>query len=264
MFQSELTLNLRPIFSPLFTYSYALIPDGLQANQLLIDSLTGMITEETELFHKLVQNVDVEIKQSILFKIKLTLYNYILNIASRRESQLNIESTDQKYFPFYSLEVEERALVFLNNMTSLNASDMLEIFNLDKIEIINKIALAENKMMDMWNVQNPQEDRLVYPELDEEKCFFSRLIMVMINTPGYEGFYQGHLSMCEDCKRELSIKVLYDNQIAELLPRMLQSEEREEAFSREINELAKSLKITTRRSFLKILKINSFPLFTNS
>lgn len=142
MKKSELNTVLNSIQSKLYEFSYIILPDDLQAQQLVIDATTAFILKEQDWLN-ITDYEEDERKERSLVKFdvyKLVLKN-IFEIGVRRFTQLSADTLviDEQFKNFYELDVISRALLFLKHKTEISFNDILEITQMKKPEVLAKI-----------------------------------------------------------------------------------------------------------------------------
>lgn len=127
----------------LFSFSYALVPDELQAQQVVTDAFTVLVLRHQEL----IENIFVGDRDTRERKdrfIKVALFESSYSIASKRERQLNLGKAKET-LSFYLLSVESRALLFLTHKTNFTQDEHADILSRDKYEVaaLNTLARIE-------------------------------------------------------------------------------------------------------------------------
>lgn len=142
---NDVQLYLEKINPELFSFSYALVPDDLQAQQIVIDAAALLFSEENKLLFNL--NFHNERWQLRSSRIKKILYQFIFRICKRRFRQIkeSIKWNDE-YAPFFKLELEERAVIFLKHKTHMDIEDIEEILEVQKPYVLAKINCAREKL----------------------------------------------------------------------------------------------------------------------
>lgn len=132
-----------PLTDKLYRFAYALIPDDLQAEQLVIDGFNAFLLKEKKSILKrdvdTTSKKDSQIMRRIYFKM---LLRYMCDIGVRRSSQLNelmkITPTSD-YGAFYSLEAKVRAVISLRYEAQFSVDEIEEIVQMPRYEVIEKI-----------------------------------------------------------------------------------------------------------------------------
>lgn len=133
---------LQKLNPELYRFAYALVPDDLQAEQLVIDALNALIIEGV---------VDItaykEDEQNTAHAIRIGLYRHTYSLARRRFPQLK-GSLDipVEMRPFYGLDFDSRGILFLKHHTDLSFDEMEEVINLFKHQIIATVYSAREQL----------------------------------------------------------------------------------------------------------------------
>ena len=142
MEKTDLINYLQKINTELYQFSYALVPDDLQAQQIIVDSIELLINDakdnDSNIFFKLLESSKNEEKARLLFSLRIHLYKYIFKIGRRRFGQLkNSLRPSQDFGSFYSVGPTEKAALFLKHKTKFQLIDMENILELSRHEIIS-------------------------------------------------------------------------------------------------------------------------------
>lgn len=136
----QLTL---PLTDKLFRFAYTMIPDDLQAEQLVIDALNAYLIKEKKSIMKrevdLTSKKDSQILRRIIFK---GILRYICDIGTRRSGQLSDLMTvtrPQEYSAFYSLDAKIRFVIGLRYEAQFTVEEIEEIVQMPRFEVIEKI-----------------------------------------------------------------------------------------------------------------------------
>ena len=113
----ERVKNLKPQIKELYAFAYALIPDDLQAAQLVIDTFSGALVDDE--LSKFTDN-------------KALILQEIFVLAKRRYTQ--VQSSLQVKGVFWQLSLYERAVLYLKYK---------EDFDLEMISIILQLQTAQ-------------------------------------------------------------------------------------------------------------------------
>lgn len=140
---------LKDINSDLFSFSYALIPDDLQVQQLILDAVGLLITVEEELVLDFMSLKKGSGRENLLFQLKKIIYRNIFQTAKKRLEQLKgglAEMTE--YIPFFSLNVNQRAVLFLKHKTRFSWVFVEEITDLNRHQVMEILNSGRNKLLD--------------------------------------------------------------------------------------------------------------------
>ena len=128
----ELEKYIQNLSPDLYSFAYILIPDDLQASQLMIDSVAAFIIQKKSLIEKWTASAaDDQYSQDI----KIHLYKSMYELSKKRYNQLRMSFKDiEDNSGFFSLDFDEKAVLFLQERTE---------FPLDLIEFILAKTRAE-------------------------------------------------------------------------------------------------------------------------
>lgn len=132
-------------FNPyLYSFAHVLIPDALQARQIVIDAF-----EKLHLEGKLGEYLELNRPGKSKLKIALLKSAYELSIKRAQHLFNGIEGSEEvkNFGEFYRLEFAERAIVWLKVRLKLDFSSIQEITDLDRYEVMTFIARARDSLI---------------------------------------------------------------------------------------------------------------------
>lgn len=147
MRNNRLEVFLKDLNPELFSFSHALIPDDLQVQQLVVDTVHLLAVEERELMFDFL-SLKYDEGKSILFQLKKIAYKSIFNMAKKRLEQLRGGLRGlEKYAPFFLLDINQRAILFLKHKTDLRFEFIEEIIEKDRYQIIEILNLSRDMLL---------------------------------------------------------------------------------------------------------------------
>ena len=125
--KTELNNVLNSLQTKFYEFAYIILPDDLNATQLVIDATTAFIIKEQDWLAITDYDGAEDSKERGLVKLdvyKLVLKN-IFEIGIKRFSQIPNDALviDEQFKNFYDLDVISRALLYLKHKTELSFSD---------------------------------------------------------------------------------------------------------------------------------------------
>jgi hypothetical protein len=125
----------------LYSFAYVLIPDDLQATQLMIDSVSRLLIQKKSLVESWVKkNVETEVESNDYLQndILLNLLKSTYEISKKRYSQLKISLSDQVGVnsQFFTLDFEDKAVLFLKEKLNFEMASIEFVTGLSKSEIL--------------------------------------------------------------------------------------------------------------------------------
>lgn len=134
---------VQPLTEKLFTFAYTLLPDDLQAEQLVIDGVNAFLLKEKK--NLLNKEVDQSNKKDVqLYKRYLLkgILRYMSTIGVRRANQLSEQmrlSRPEEFAPYYSLDPKVRLILKLRYEAQFSVEEIGEIVQIPRFEVIEKI-----------------------------------------------------------------------------------------------------------------------------
>lgn len=143
MKRRDFYLLLQPLNEKFYRLAHTLIPDDLQAEQLVIDALNGYMLKEK----KSILNRDFEIEQKreaqvLRRQIFKGVLRIMCDIGLRRATQLNDQmklSKPREFKTFYALEPKVRMVITLRYDHMFTVEDIEDIMQMPRFEVIEKV-----------------------------------------------------------------------------------------------------------------------------
>jgi DNA-directed RNA polymerase specialized sigma24 family protein len=131
---------LQPLTEKLYRMAYSIIPDDLQAEQLVIDALNAYLIKEKKSILaardlETLTKKDIQVRRRFYFK---GIIRYMGEIGLRRSVQLKLKkSTD--FQSFYQLEPKVRLTLSLRYDFQFTAEEIEDITGMPRYEVIEKL-----------------------------------------------------------------------------------------------------------------------------
>jgi hypothetical protein len=143
MKRSELLLLAQPLSERLYQVAFSIIPDDLQAEQIVIDAFNAFLLKENK--QLLAIHFDAQNNKQVQFQrkhvFKMILKN-LCDIGLRRSLQLNSEAPltlPEEFKSYFSLEPKVRLIMRLRYDLQFNTDEIEDILGLPRYEVIEKI-----------------------------------------------------------------------------------------------------------------------------
>jgi hypothetical protein len=146
----------------LYSFAYILIPDDLQATQLMIDSVAAFLIQKKSLLDKWTAKEESAFGEDL----KVHLYKSMYDLSKKRYNQLrmsfkNIEDNSG----FFSLDFDEKAALFLKERTDFREeliefilgktrSELLAFLYSARIKMVTELPSIHRRMSDLQEVNN--------------------------------------------------------------------------------------------------------------
>lgn len=143
MKRSEFFFLLQPLTSKLYSMAHSLLPDDLQAEQLVVDAINAfLIRERSHLLRKSVnsgERKEVQLLRRTYFK---GILRHMAEIGVRRSHQLTEQmrlSRPEEYESFFALEPKVRFALKLRYEAQFNIEEIEDILQMPRYEAIEKL-----------------------------------------------------------------------------------------------------------------------------
>ncbi len=134
---------VQPLTEKLYRFAYTLIPDDLQAEQLVIDGLNAYLLKERKSIMRreldLSSKKETQLARRILYK---GILRYVCDIGARRSTQIHEhvkKNLPKEYTSFYSLDPKVRFVISLRYEAQFSVDEIEEIVQMPRYEVIEKI-----------------------------------------------------------------------------------------------------------------------------
>ncbi len=115
----------------LYRFAYALIPDELQAEQLVVDAVCTVMREQQVIISRLL--VHREREQVLYPYLIIEFYRQIFWLSCKRWGQVEDGvSIPASYATYYHLTLSDRALLYLSSYGQLSAPQIADIVGVDE------------------------------------------------------------------------------------------------------------------------------------
>lgn len=134
---------VQPLTQKLYRFAYTLIPDDLQAEQLVIDGLNAYLLKE----HKNILRKEIDLTSKKESQLIRRIYfkgilRYLGDIGIRRSIQMkDLVKVDlpKEYSLFYTLDPKIRFVIGLRYEAQFTVEEIEEISRMPRYEVIEKI-----------------------------------------------------------------------------------------------------------------------------
>lgn len=142
----QLKTYLETYLPELYRFAFALIPDDLQAQQLVFDSISVLSLDRKDLVLGTMEISDDK-KSSQLFEVKKGLLKIIKSLAYKRSEQLGALPNKDNVGPsFYELALECRGILCLKHELSLDFEDIESVMELPRHEVVSKLYMGRGAL----------------------------------------------------------------------------------------------------------------------
>lgn len=143
---SDLETVIKNLAPELYGYAYILIPDDLQAGQLIIDATQNFLLRKKTFIDKILMG---NLTKEIINEVQLRLFQAIYEIARKRYHQIKMSFNllENKNNFFLSLEFEEKSMLYLRVRAILEIDQIEMVMSKDRAVILAFLSDARMKMV---------------------------------------------------------------------------------------------------------------------
>ena len=139
----------------LYSFGYALIPDELEAEQLVMDAYSVFVIREDEFIHECELNESRE-RAKVKRFVQSQICSDMVELASKRAGHLlSLFRRKGEESAFYRLDLHQRSALYLKESLGMTVSMLQEVLVLEKHQVME--ALYNGKML--LNEKNTSELR---------------------------------------------------------------------------------------------------------
>ena len=142
----ELQKYIQNLSPDLYSFAYVLVPDDLQASQLMIDCVQSFLIQKKSLVERMGRTKN-RIVKNLLNETKLCLFKIIFELARKRYHQLRISFQElESHDGFFSLTFDEKAILYLKDKALLELREIEFISSTNKTEVLSYLYSARVKI----------------------------------------------------------------------------------------------------------------------
>lgn len=142
----ELEKFIQNLSPDLYSFAYILIPDDLQATQLMIDAVSVVMIQKISILDKWMMT-SVDKSQATFEEIKRLLFRSIFEISKKRINQLKLSLTPPEGdTAFFQLEFDAKAALYLKVRGELDLNAIEFIIGLSRPEVLALLSTARIKL----------------------------------------------------------------------------------------------------------------------
>ncbi|MDD4972829.1 MAG: hypothetical protein PHY93_00680 [Bacteriovorax sp.] len=142
----ELQKYIQNLSPELYSMAFVLIPDDLQASQLMIDCVQSFLIQKKTLIEKMGLTKN-KIEKNLLEETKLNLIKIVYELSRKRYLQLKISLSDvEGNGGFFSLDFDEKAILYLKEKANLDLDQIEFITSTSRSEVLSYLYSARIKM----------------------------------------------------------------------------------------------------------------------
>jgi hypothetical protein len=156
----ELQKNIQKLSPQLYSFAYVLIPDDLQATQLMIDCVQSFIIQKRVLIDKFKVAKNI-INNELFEETKQHLFKIVFELSRKRYQQLKISFKDvEENSNFFSLEFDEKTVLYLKDKCGFELNQIEFITSSTKAELMSYLYSARIKITSSGALQSFNDDSL--------------------------------------------------------------------------------------------------------
>jgi len=142
----ELQKYIQNLSPELYSFAYVLIPDDLQASQLMIDCVQSFLIQRKALVEKIGQSKN-RIVLNLLDETRLHLLKIVFDLSRKRYQQLKSSLRDvEELGGFFALEFNEKAVLYLKDKAGLEQEVIEFVTSSTSSEVLSHLYVARIKM----------------------------------------------------------------------------------------------------------------------
>jgi DNA-directed RNA polymerase specialized sigma24 family protein len=136
----------------LFSFSFCLLPDELQAQQLLLDALSVFTLGEKDLIEEFETVEDPARKLAMMKVLRKSIMRAIFHMASKRSGQLESSLTTGDNTPdvFFHLALSQRAVLYLKHKLNFDFSEIEHILGKPSTEVMGILSQGRMRLAQLW------------------------------------------------------------------------------------------------------------------
>jgi hypothetical protein len=149
MKKKEFLEILDPVTPKLYSFAYSMIPDDLQAKQLIVDAANIFFIKEKDFVESIAtewagKQADRSLKSQYNKEIVRAMMEHLFKLGQRRFNQVFpfADSLKAKGAYYRELDTATRAVMFLKHKLNLNFNEIRLITDYEKYQIIERLYMG--------------------------------------------------------------------------------------------------------------------------
>ena len=162
MKKKEIEILIESLIPKLYSFAYALVPEDLLAEQMIIDSYAVFLVREKNFIKSHDYDSSNKKEKSAIKKYILTHMLFDLyQMGIKRYAQYKYVTRDNYSFydSFYALNSNYRAILFLKETFKMSVTAIQDILRLEKHQVIEALYNARHEIHNLNNDSNSLQDR---------------------------------------------------------------------------------------------------------
>jgi len=144
----ELQKFIQNLSPDLYSFAYVLIPDDLQASQLMIDCVQSYLVQKRPLIERMALSKN-KIVRNLLDETKAHLFKTIFELSKKRYQLKMSFSEVEQNGGFFALELEEKAVLYLKEKALMDLDQIEFITGVTRPELLARLYSARIKMTEL-------------------------------------------------------------------------------------------------------------------
>ena len=154
----ELQKYIQNLSPELYSFAYVLIPDDLQASQLMIDCVQSFLIQKKLLVEKIGLTKN-KIVVSLLDETKINIIKIVYELSRKRYQQLKMSLAEvEGSGGFFSLDFDEKAILYLREKAAFDLEQIEFITSKSKSEALAHLYSARIKMTSLMTINEFQNE----------------------------------------------------------------------------------------------------------
>lgn len=156
MNKSDLQTLTNLLTPKLYSFAYALIPDELQAQQIIVDAYAIFLVQEKNFISDYNYKGTKKDRSAITRYIMTNMVAQIYELGLKRSAQRrNLRKKDLGlYQSFYNLKTNHRAILFLREKLRYSIEAIQQTLSLEKYQVLEAIYNAQHNLISNNEAQN--------------------------------------------------------------------------------------------------------------
>jgi len=160
MKSEEIQKYIQNLSPELYSFAYVLVPDDLQASQLMIDSVQSFLIQKKVFIDKILDAKN-KINQAHFEELKMSLLKIIFELSKKRYQQLKMSlKVVEQESSFFSLDFEEKAVLYLRDKMQMELIEIEYLTGLNKPELMAFLYSARMKIVEILPSLNPNQTNI--------------------------------------------------------------------------------------------------------
>ena len=149
MKKNEMQQIVNSLIPKLYSFAYALVPDELQAEQMIIDAYAVFLVREKNFITDFKYSRDKKEKSALKKYVMANMISDLFDLGAKRYAQLKYLGKKDfgQFDAFYRLSTAQRGILFLKEKLNYPVEGIQEILSMERYQVVEALYNAQHGLV---------------------------------------------------------------------------------------------------------------------